>query len=301
MLSSLVDGLRSRYRRQMIKQTKEMEPHIRTQLVEYVQDGLIDATEVVDEGDGSDSNQQQEQPRLTAVDSDTIQNELDIAHENISKLQSKEEFIAVRLNKYKQVPQDKLTDEQKQQLLKVDGIHKDMIQQIQVLENRVAELEYQQSLIRMQKEECEDFLNIAHDIEIERQRQRMGLITDTELLPIDSEEDVAAAAAAEASGKDNETDNNVSHENDNDDKDGNIELGKSSGATGAVDGAAAVKDVESFSESDEKKNETTTTDADDQGDDYLNANQNDDNENDQHAGEDDVEQHVGAQQQAADN
>ena len=245
MLSSLVSGLRSRYRRQMQLQTQQMEPHIRTQLVEYVQDNLI--IEDDDDDDGNDNNNNDDNNNdddntgdkkggtnndanvdnvhhHLLLDIDTIQNELDVVHENITKLKCKEEFISLRLMKYKQLPQDKLTEQQKQQLVEIETIHSNMVLQIDNLSKRITQLEQQQSLIRMQKEECDDFLQIAHDIEIQRQREREGHHAQQEG---EERPSTAPPSSSEIIVTDETMiDNKVGQEENQEDEDGDVELGK---------------------------------------------------------------------------
>ena len=243
MLSSLVSGLRSRYRRQMQLQTQQMEPHVRTQLVEYVQDNMIiedDEDNDDDDGNGGNdkggTNKSNDGDHANAnnntdshhfLDIDIIQEELDVAHDNITKLKSKEEFILTRLTKYKQLPQEKLTQGQKDQLVDIENIHTNMVSQITNFTKRIQQLEQQQSLIMMQKEECDDFLQIAHDIEvqrnIQREREREGQFLQDEHL---EQHPSTAPSSSEIIIMDGAVIDDKDEAEDNNQDEGDVELGK---------------------------------------------------------------------------
>ena len=151
MISSLVSGIKKRYRKNVEKQTAHMDPVVRTHLVEVLEDTAL------------------EQEELLQLEQDLHQ-----ARVQLSALETKQQFIETRYFSYRQQLRDApLATKQKNQpaLDAVGNTHKQLLASIEMCKRRIHAMDKQRDLLQYKTEECQYFLEAADKIQNAASRQ----------------------------------------------------------------------------------------------------------------------------------
>jgi len=177
MISSFVSGLRSRMRRQIQKNTSKLEPSVRDELVWEVRNGLQHDARTNDDDENGDTASVDASMQL-----EQLEEELEIAKEQLQQSEERQQFVETRLFKYKRLLQDmqyqtKDDDaqhkEQQQNLLQalqtIEGNHKAMLAQMERMKRRIQRMEGQRDDMTRQLQECHDFLEAAGNVHVEEE------------------------------------------------------------------------------------------------------------------------------------
>jgi hypothetical protein len=145
MIASLVSGIKKRYRKNLEKQTAQMDPVVRTHLVEVLEDTALE---------------QQELERL--------EEELHQASAQLSALETKQHFVETRLFAYRKQLQDAPLDVKEKNQPALDAVgttHKQLLASIEMFKRRIHAMEKERDLLQYKAEECQYFLTAAEKLQ----------------------------------------------------------------------------------------------------------------------------------------
>jgi hypothetical protein len=145
MISSLVSGIKKRYRKNLEKQTAQMDPVVRTHLVEVLEDTALE---------------QEELGRL--------EQELHQARVQLSELETKQHFVETRLFAYRKQLQEAPLDVKEKNQPALDAVgttHKQLLASIELFKRRIYAMEKERDLMQYKTEECQDFLTAAQKLQ----------------------------------------------------------------------------------------------------------------------------------------
>jgi hypothetical protein len=145
MISSLVSGIKKRYRKNLEKQTAQMDPVVRTHLVEVLEDTALEQEEL-----------------------GKLEQELHQARVQLSELETKQHFVETRLFAYRKQLQEAPLDVKEKNQPALDAVgttHKQLLASIELFKRRIYAMEKERDLMQYKTEECQDFLTAAQKLQ----------------------------------------------------------------------------------------------------------------------------------------